>query len=132
VSTIRVGTRTDVLMMPQFDHLKPYTRHPYGLILPQAFTEHILGEKLASSGVTVHRPCRVVGMKANSDDVKLADVTFEDGQVITAKYIVAADGAHSTVRCHSVTVHMGHIYTWALDSHYCWHRLCRSEEWLGR
>ncbi|KAL4065177.1 hypothetical protein V8B97DRAFT_1867376 [Scleroderma yunnanense] len=98
LSSMRLGDRTGVLLTPQFDYLKPYTRHPYGLILPQTFTEHILEEKLASLGVTVHRPYRVVGVKSNSDDMKLADVTFEDGQVITAKYIVGADGARSTIR----------------------------------
>ena len=95
---MRMGTRTDVLAAPQFDYLKPYSRHPYGLVLPQTFTEHILGEKLASFSVIVQRPYRAVGMKPNPEDVKLADVTFEDGQVITANYIVAADGARSTVR----------------------------------
>ena len=94
------STRTTTLTQVPFACLKPYTKHPYGLIIPQVLTEHILGQKLAGFGVTVHRPHRVVGMKPNLNDVKLADVTFEDGQVITARYIIAADGAHSTVgRC---------------------------------
>ncbi|KAL4068106.1 hypothetical protein J3A83DRAFT_3811611 [Scleroderma citrinum] len=67
------------LVRVPFELLKPYTRYPYGLVIPQSLTEHILEQKLASFGVT------------------LADVTFEDGQVITAKYIIAADGARSTV-----------------------------------
>ena len=92
------ATRTTIIAQIPFARLKPYTRHPYGLIIPQVLTEQILGQKLASLGVSVHRPYRVVGMKPNSNDAKLADVTFEDGQVITAKYIIAADGAHSTVR----------------------------------
>ena len=36
-------------------------------------------------------------MEPNSNDTKLADVTFEGGQVITANYIISADGARSTV-----------------------------------
>ncbi|KIM55219.1 hypothetical protein SCLCIDRAFT_1221363 [Scleroderma citrinum Foug A] len=92
------ATRTTIIAQIPFARLKPYTRHPYGLIIPQVLTEQILGQKLASLGVSVHRPYRVVGMKPNSNDAKFADVTFEDGQVITAKYIIAADGAHSTIR----------------------------------
>jgi len=95
---ITQATRTAIVTQIPFSRLKPYTRHPYTLIIPQVLTEQILGEKLASLGVTVHRPYRVVGLKPNSNDAKRADVTFEDGQVITAKYIIAADGARSTVR----------------------------------
>ncbi|KAL4071604.1 hypothetical protein V8B97DRAFT_411191 [Scleroderma yunnanense] len=93
-----LATRSTILARTPFGLLKSYTRHPYGLVIPQTFTEHILGQKLAGFGVIVHRPCRVAGMKPNSKDVKLADVTFEDGQVVTAKYIIAADGARSTIR----------------------------------
>ena len=95
---ITQATRTAVIARIPFARLKPYTKHPYGLIIPQVLTEQILGQKLASFGVTVHRPYRVVGMKPNSNDTKLADVTSEDGQVITSKYIIAADGARSAVR----------------------------------
>ncbi|KAL4076938.1 hypothetical protein V8B97DRAFT_2078856 [Scleroderma yunnanense] len=85
------------LVRVPFELLKPYTRYPYGLVIPQSLTEHILEQKLASFGVTVRRPCRVIDMKPNLSNAKLADVTFEDGQVITAKYIIAADGARSTI-----------------------------------
>ncbi|KIN97919.1 hypothetical protein M404DRAFT_867834 [Pisolithus tinctorius Marx 270] len=98
MTAMNLGTRTTALAYPQFEGLKPYTRHPYGLIIPQPFTEHILGEKLASLGVTVHRPHKVVAMKVNMDDANLADITLEDGQVITTKYVIAADGARSTIR----------------------------------
>ncbi|KAI5987455.1 FAD/NAD(P)-binding domain-containing protein [Pisolithus albus] len=91
-------TRTGMLARLPFDTLKPYTRHPYGLVIPQTFTEHVLGQKAASLGVTVHRPHRVVGMKVNADDTNLADIRFEDGQVITTRYVIAADGARSTIR----------------------------------
>jgi len=92
------ATRTTIIAQFPFEHLTPYTRHPYGLIVPQTLTEHILGQKLVSFGITVHRPYRVVSMKPNQIDAKLVDVTFEDGQVITVKCVVAADGARSTVR----------------------------------
>ncbi|KAI6009539.1 hypothetical protein F5J12DRAFT_42100 [Pisolithus orientalis] len=95
---MKFGTRTVELAHIQFDALEPYTRHPYALIIPQTFTEHVLGEKLASLGVTVHRPHKAMGVKVNADDANLADVVFEDGQTITTRYIIAADGARSTIR----------------------------------
>ncbi|KAI6046714.1 FAD/NAD(P)-binding domain-containing protein [Pisolithus marmoratus] len=98
MTTLNLGTRTAVLAYPQFKGLEPYTRHPYGLVIPQTFTEHILWNKLVSFGVTVYRPHKVVGMKANADDANRADVTLEDGHVITTRYVIAADGAHSTIR----------------------------------
>ncbi|KAL4075316.1 hypothetical protein V8B97DRAFT_1563859 [Scleroderma yunnanense] len=37
-------------------------------------------------------------MKANAGDTKFADVTFENRQVMTAKYIAPADGASLVIR----------------------------------
>ncbi|KAI6046715.1 hypothetical protein EDC04DRAFT_1246845 [Pisolithus marmoratus] len=98
VAKMKFGTRTAELAHIQFDALSPYTRHPYALIIPQTFTEHVLGEKLAGFGVSVYRPHKAVDMKVNVDDTNLADVVFEDGHVITARYVITADGAHSTIR----------------------------------
>ena len=92
-----IGTRSGVLASPDISHLKQYTRHPYAIIIPQNLTEHVLGTKLASFGVSVHRPIKMVGMKRNTKNARLTDVAFEDGQVITAKYVVGADGARSVV-----------------------------------
>ena len=36
-------------------------------------------------------------MKRNTENAQLTDVAFEDGRVITAKYVVGADGARSVV-----------------------------------
>ncbi|KAG6333153.1 hypothetical protein ID866_5935 [Astraeus odoratus] len=98
LSQVRLGSRTSAHIGVQFDYLEPYTRHPYTLIIPQTFTEHILGKKLASLGVTVHRPYRVVGMKPSAKDANLAEVTFDGGHVMTARYIIGADGTHSVIR----------------------------------
>jgi len=64
-------------------------------------TEVALVQKLRSLGVEVQRPHKVVGMKQNEKDPRITDVSFEDGQVIMARYIIGADGARSIVRLSS-------------------------------
>ncbi|KAI6151269.1 FAD/NAD(P)-binding domain-containing protein [Pisolithus tinctorius] len=98
MTSVNFDTRTGALARLPFDSLEPYTRHPYALVIPQTFTEYVLGQKVANLGVTVHRPHKVVDMKVNTVDTDLADITFEDGQVVTTRYIIAADGARSTIR----------------------------------
>ena len=124
------ATRTATIAQIPFARLKPYTKHPYGLIIPQVLTEQILAQKLASFGVTVHRPYRVIGMKPNSNDAKLADVTFEDGQVISTEYIIAADGARSTVSTSVLSWHdrLFVFMIYRLDSRNRWDQLRRPDE----
>ena len=92
-----IETRSATLLSPHIESLKPYTRHPYVLIIPQNITERTLERKLASFGVTIHRPLKVVGLRRNPSNPQLSDVTFEDGGVITTKYVIGADGARSVV-----------------------------------
>jgi 2-polyprenyl-6-methoxyphenol hydroxylase-like FAD-dependent oxidoreductase len=93
-----LGTRSANLISPHLDSLKPYTRHPYVLVIPQSVTERTLEKKLASFGVNIHRPLKVVGLSRNVENPQLSDVTFEDGRKITTKYVIGADGARSVVR----------------------------------
>ena len=93
----QIGTRSGVLACADLASLKRYTSRPYAVVIPQSLTEHVLGTKLASLGVSVHRPLRVVGLTRNTKNTQLTDVAFEDGRVITAKYVVGADGARSVV-----------------------------------
>lgn len=96
---MEIGTRSGGLAKPDITYLQRYTRHPYAVIIPQNLTEHVLVSKLASLGVSVHRPLRVISMKRNAENAQLTDVAFEDGRVITAKYVIGADGARSVVSC---------------------------------
>ncbi|KAI6009541.1 FAD/NAD(P)-binding domain-containing protein [Pisolithus orientalis] len=98
MTSVNFDTQTGALSRLPFDSLEPYTRHPYALVIPQTFTEYVLGQKAADLGITVHRPHKVVGMKVSAVDTDLADITFEDGQVVTTRYVIAADGARSTIR----------------------------------
>ncbi|KAG1882389.1 dynein heavy chain, N-terminal region 1-domain-containing protein [Suillus subluteus] len=96
--SIRITSRSSQIFEVKFDPLKKHSVHPYALWIPQNVTELVLGQKLQSLGVEVHRPHRVVGMKQNEKDSRITDVSFEDGQVIRARYIIGADGARSIIR----------------------------------
>ncbi|KAG2037244.1 hypothetical protein BDR03DRAFT_957787 [Suillus americanus] len=96
--SIRIASRGSEIFEAKFDPLKKYSAHPYPLVTPQNVTELVLGQKLQSLGVQVQRPHRVVGMKQNEKDAHITDVSFEDGQVIKARYIIGADGARSLIR----------------------------------
>ncbi|KAG1894976.1 uncharacterized protein F5891DRAFT_984561 [Suillus fuscotomentosus] len=84
--SIRITSRTLQIFDATFDPLKKHSVHPYALYIPQNVTEF------------VQRPHRVVGMKQNEKDSRITDVSFEDGQVIRARYIIGADGARSIIR----------------------------------
>jgi len=46
----------------------------------------------------VYRPYKVVGMRENPKDNNVVDVSFENGQSISAQYVIGADGSQSIVR----------------------------------
>ncbi len=75
------------------------TRYPYLLFLDQTVTERLLTEHLDSLGVTVERGVELTDFNQGSAGVS-ASVQRIDGRTesIRASYLIAADGAHSTVR----------------------------------
>ncbi|GLZ56604.1 FAD-dependent oxidoreductase [Micromonospora sp. NBRC 107095] len=87
-----VRDRDRVLLSVPFHELP--SRFPYALLISQAVTETVLTEKLAELGVQVRRPCRLTGLSRVGDGM-LAQV---DGQAVRARFVVGADGLHSTVR----------------------------------
>jgi 2-polyprenyl-6-methoxyphenol hydroxylase-like FAD-dependent oxidoreductase len=75
------------------------SKYPGVLSLPQSTTEKLLVECLASSGISVERPLRLVSFEQDASGVT-AHLQHTDGSVetIRAAWMIACDGAHSTVR----------------------------------
>ncbi|WP_430499086.1 FAD-dependent oxidoreductase [Micromonospora trifolii] len=87
-----VRDRDRVLLSVPFHELP--SRFPYALLVSQAVTEAVLTEKLAELGVQIRRPCQLTGLSHTGDGM-LAQV---DGEALRARFVVGADGLHSTVR----------------------------------
>lgn len=91
VFTIRDRSRT--LMRLDFSRLT--TDYPYTLLIPQNVTETLLNDRLVELGGSVLRSKRLTSVAQDADGVT---ATFDDGDVIRARYVVGADGIHSVVR----------------------------------
>jgi len=89
--TVRDGDRA--LLTVDFGGLP--TAYPYTLMLPQNETERILADRLNHLGASVRRPAELVGARQDADGMT---ATLRDGETIRARYLVGADGMHSTVR----------------------------------
>jgi 2-polyprenyl-6-methoxyphenol hydroxylase-like FAD-dependent oxidoreductase len=89
--SIRDGDRE--LVPVRFDRLP--TDYPYTLMIPQNITEQILLDRLEELGGRVHRPCLATGVSQTAEG---AVVTLDNGDVIQAQYVVAADGMNSKIR----------------------------------
>jgi len=89
--TIRDGRRT---LIPVAFSVLP-TDYPYSLMVPQATTERLLLERRTELGGTVLRPKTLASLIQDADGVT---ATFDDGELIRARYVVGADGMHSIVR----------------------------------
>src|SRR5216117_3931274 len=64
-------------------------------MVPQNITEKVLLDRLEELGGGVQRPYVATGLSQTADG---AEVTLDSGDVITARYVVAADGMNSTIR----------------------------------
>jgi 2-polyprenyl-6-methoxyphenol hydroxylase-like FAD-dependent oxidoreductase len=114
--------RDRALATIRFDHLP--TRHPYTLMIPQYRTEAILLARLRELGGDVCRPLAVRSVRQDPGGVRVTAVG--DGGVareIRARFLVGADGMHSTVREHSGIAFTGDAYAQSFvlaDVHMDW------------
>ncbi|ATE54570.1 FAD-dependent monooxygenase [Actinosynnema pretiosum] len=69
-------------------------RHPWRSI-PQVVVEGVLEQHLAERGVHVRREHELTALAQDGESVT---ATFAGGAAVRCRYLVAADGAHSTVR----------------------------------
>ena len=88
-----IRDRDKILVPIRFDDLP--SEFPYALMVSQAVTERVLLERLTELGGHVRRPLTLVDLVQDDTGVT---ATTEDGTEIRARYLVGADGMHSTVR----------------------------------
>ena len=103
--TFAIRDRDDLLIAVPFNELP--TPYPYTLMISQADTEAFLLARLGELGAKVIRPATVVAVSQDSDQVT---ATFADGDRIRARYLVGADGMHSTVRAQADIAFVGSTY----------------------
>ncbi|MFD3404637.1 FAD-dependent oxidoreductase [Kribbella sp. NPDC058693] len=89
--SIRAGDRK--LIPVGFEDLP--TQYPFVTMIPQPVTEQVLLDRLEELGGSVLRPYPATGLLQTPDG---AEVTLDNGDVIQAQYVVAADGMNSTIR----------------------------------
>jgi 2-polyprenyl-6-methoxyphenol hydroxylase-like FAD-dependent oxidoreductase len=101
--SVRDGDRT--LIPVDFGDLP--TKYPYSLTISQADTERVLLDRLVELGGEVLRPKTLTALAQHADGVT---ASFDDGDAITARYVVGADGMRSVVREHAGIGFRGHEY----------------------
>lgn len=85
--------RDRTLVNVDFDGLP--TEHPYTVMLPQDQTEAILRSRLEELGEEVHRGYELAHIDQDDEGVT---ATMAGGEMVSAAYVVGADGMHSAVR----------------------------------
>jgi 2-polyprenyl-6-methoxyphenol hydroxylase-like FAD-dependent oxidoreductase len=105
VPTFTVRDRDRALLSVGFEALP--TAYPFTLMLPQDQTEQILTDRLHQLGGHVRRGAPVTGVRQDADGVT---ATLATGETIRAKYLVGADGMHSTVRAEAGIGFTGQAY----------------------
>ncbi|KAF7352080.1 FAD-binding-3 domain-containing protein [Mycena venus] len=97
--TLPLNHGSSHLISIDFSLLAPYTKFPFGLVLPQAATEAVMLEKLDHLGIKVWRPFKVTSLMPSRDtEEQVVDVQFESGEIVKATYVIGADGANSVIR----------------------------------
>jgi 2-polyprenyl-6-methoxyphenol hydroxylase-like FAD-dependent oxidoreductase len=91
------GTKSVIL--PVKDIGKELTQFPHLLMLEQSKTEQILADYIQKYGHSIERETELIRFTQDADGVTSFLNDANGGtEVIKTKYLIAADGAHSTVR----------------------------------
>lgn len=106
VPRFSIRQRDQILMPIDFSALP--TKYPYTLTISQAATEQVLLDRLAEVGTEVLRPTAVTAV---SEGEQGPVATFDDGDSVSARYVVGCDGMHSTVRDQARIAYRGHAYS---------------------
>ncbi|KAJ7653036.1 hypothetical protein B0H17DRAFT_397429 [Mycena rosella] len=94
---ISIHDGSSYVLSADFALLSSYTKFPFGLLLPQSSTEAVMLKTLDQLGIKVLRPFKVVSLASSQNKDHHIDVRFESGEIVQAKYVIGADGAHSVV-----------------------------------
>jgi 2-polyprenyl-6-methoxyphenol hydroxylase-like FAD-dependent oxidoreductase len=92
------------------------TRYPDGVVIPQDRLEGVLEDHLRSMGVAVRRGTELVDLTCGQTGIEAGVCGPEGKAVIGGRYLVACDGAHSTVRKLTGVAFPGHAGTLAAVS----------------
>ncbi|KAJ7144355.1 hypothetical protein C8R44DRAFT_657808 [Mycena epipterygia] len=74
-----------------------YTKYAFSLLIPQHKVEHRMREYVLGGGNAIHWGKSVVDVKEVAEGSQY-ELRFESGEVMTARYVVAADGSKSFLR----------------------------------
>lgn len=93
--------------------------YPFGILLPQSHTERILMAHLAKQGGAVERPKELLNFTQNKEGIE-AVLQCADGtqETLSASYLIACDGASSSIRQSLGLSYNGDTYKeafWAAD-----------------
>jgi 2-polyprenyl-6-methoxyphenol hydroxylase-like FAD-dependent oxidoreductase len=96
ISKIAIRDRDQALLRVPLDHLPSAYR--YLLMVPQDVTETILGARLTALGGMVHRGVTATAIERHEGGATATLATPDGEGLVTARYVVGADGMHSLVR----------------------------------
>lgn len=96
VGNFTIRDRDAALVRLRFDALP--SGHPYLLMLPQDMTEKVLAARIAALGGAIHRGVTATRVEQDGTGARVTVNGPNGEQVISARYVVGADGMHSLVR----------------------------------